>query len=65
MTKHKSLVGKNFYKLKVIELYSHSADRGHYYKCKCECGNESVVRAFRLRHGKTKSCGCIRRVKPK
>jgi len=29
------------------------------YKCKCDCGNETVVVGTSLRNGKTKSCGCL------
>lgn len=35
--------------------------RGIIYKCKCECGREVNVSAYRLITGKTKSCGCDRR----
>lgn len=31
--------------------------------CKCECGNETIVRGDYLRHGITKSCGCYRKDK--
>lgn len=27
--------------------------------CKCECGNEKVIRMLSLRAGNTKSCGCL------
>jgi len=29
--------------------------------CKCECGNEKIVRGNKLRNGNTQSCGCKRR----
>ncbi|KAK0039449.1 AP2 domain-containing protein [Biomphalaria pfeifferi] len=29
-------------------------------QCKCECGNDFVVRLTSLRSGATKSCGCLR-----
>lgn len=31
------------------------------WRCQCNCGNETVVLACRLRSGKTKSCGCFRK----
>lgn len=34
------------------------------YKCKCDCGNEVVVRTGLLVSGNTKSCGCGQSVKP-
>ena len=32
-----------------------------YWRCLCLCGNERVTTADKLREGKVKSCGCIRR----
>lgn len=31
--------------------------RGTYWKCKCECGNETIVRGAHLRDGRIKTCG--------
>lgn len=30
--------------------------------CRCDCGNETDVKAYYLRHGDTQSCGCHREV---
>ena len=58
------LTGKRFVRLKVLE-YSHSKKYKHctkvYWRCICDCGNECVVCSDRLRSGKTKSCGCLRK----
>ncbi|PFP30231.1 hypothetical protein COJ96_05830 [Bacillus sp. AFS073361] len=33
-------------------------NRGHYV-CRCECGNERIIRGDSLVGGKSKSCGCL------
>lgn len=36
------------------------------WRCKCDCGNETLVRAAKLTMGHTRSCGCLKRApKPK
>lgn len=32
-----------------------------YWKCKCDCGKECVVRTVHLTKGYTKSCGCLQK----
>ena len=34
---------------------------GLWYRCRCQCGNEAVVRRASLVGGRTKSCGCLQR----
>lgn len=31
------------------------------WKCRCECGNECVVRSSQLKNQRTQSCGCLQR----
>lgn len=31
------------------------------WRCRCDCGAESVVQTFNLINGLTRSCGCYRR----
>jgi hypothetical protein len=50
------LAGQRFGKLVVVEL-SHQSN-GAWWRCRCDCGGESVVRGAVLRYGSTKSCGC-------
>lgn len=33
------------------------------WRCRCECGNEVVVRTTHLTNGNTRSCGCLQRQK--
>lgn len=54
-----NLSGQRFGKLFVVD-YSPEKKRESYYKCVCDCGNETVVRGSSLTKGDTKSCGCLR-----
>lgn len=51
--------GNIFGRLSVIEFEGVSKHRSM-YRCKCECGKETVVQAHRLLQGITISCGCAR-----
>lgn len=53
----KDLTGKKFNKLTVIGV-DHKRGKSYYWKCKCDCGNETVVYGGALVSGHTKSCGC-------
>lgn len=59
------LTGMVFGRLTVLErAEDHVAPSGYktpMWRCKCECGNEVVVRGKSLRKGETKSCGCLQR----
>lgn len=52
-----NLTGKRFGRLTVIE-FSHKENNKIFWKCKCDCGNETIVRADGLKTGHAKSCGC-------
>ena len=50
-------VGKQFGLLTVVEPLL--KEDNYYYRCNCECGNETIVLGKRLFSGETCSCGCI------
>lgn len=57
------LTGQRYGRLVVIGesdpiLYP-SGHKCRMWKCKCDCGNEAVVRHGNLRNGTTQSCGCL------
>jgi len=58
MSKLKDLTGQKFGRLTVIERVE---NKGRYvaWKCRCDCGNEVIVRGDVLKCGRTKSCGCL------
>lgn len=57
------LSGKRFGRLTVIEKAksktSPSGAKRAMWKCKCDCGNETVVWSYSLIKGRTQSCGCL------
>ena len=55
-----SLVGKRFGKLVVQERVENNRYGHVCYKCKCDCGGETIVDANNLRNGNTNSCGCLK-----
>lgn len=61
MAKLIDLVGKKFGFLTVIERAENTKNGGSKWKCKCDCGNETVVSAGNLKNGAVKSCGCLRK----
>lgn len=62
--KREDLLGKRFGKLVVIKRENDRVNlktkyRESYWRCRCDCGNEVVVRHTNLKKGHTKSCGCL------
>lgn len=56
------MTGQRFGRLRVVERVENSPnDTAAYWRCRCDCGKETVVRGTSLRSGVTKSCGCGRR----
>lgn len=62
MTKLNDLTGKRFGEITVIEraddYISPSGNKATRWKCKCDCGNEFIVKSSRLTSGRVASCGC-------
>jgi hypothetical protein len=58
----KDLTGQTFPNslLTVISYAGVDKQRQSLWHCRCECGNEVVVRTGNLKNGNTKSCGCLR-----
>lgn len=54
------LTGQKFGRLTVIEKAGSSDSHGILWRCKCDCGNVCEVRAYYLKTGGTRSCGCLR-----
>lgn len=57
-TKKLDLTGQRFGKLTVLAPADNIGSRTAWL-CRCDCGQERVVKTCRLRGGHTKSCGCL------
>lgn len=55
------LIGKIFYRLKVIERHGSDPKAGTLWLCQCNCGNKIIVSTCDLNKGRVKSCGCLRK----
>ena len=59
------IIGKKFGKLTVLYIHSERGNRGQIrYECKCDCGNSHITSGESIRSGKSKSCGCLRKLPP-
>ncbi|MEI6821039.1 MAG: hypothetical protein WCL51_03835, partial [Bacteroidota bacterium] len=61
MSNRIDLTGNKYGRLEVLRPYQTNAEGRLYYTCKCECENETNVRADLLKRGTTKSCGCLKK----
>lgn len=53
------LTGRVFGRLTALRRNGTNS-QGASWKCRCECGQLTTVRAAHLKNGNTKSCGCLR-----
>ena len=63
MPAFKNITGQIFGRLTAIERMPrgyHSPKRV-FWRCQCKCGNERILAYTTLVHGKTRSCGCLRK----
>lgn len=60
MPKHIDITGQRFGRLVAIELANRDSWGISRYLCRCDCGNEKILRSSHLIQGRTVSCGCFR-----
>ena len=56
LTYRQSYIGKKFNSLLVIDFVPKKGSN-QFWKCKCDCGNETIVSIAHLKTGHTKTCG--------
>lgn len=57
------LTGQKFGRLIAIEIVGRDEQNNALWHCRCDCGNEHIVRASSLTYGSVRSCGCLQREK--
>lgn len=57
----KNLAGQKIGMLTVIEVAGKTKSRKIIWRCKCDCGNETLVVSSNLTRKHTESCGCLKR----
>jgi hypothetical protein len=57
--KRKDIIGDKYGKLTVVEVVGVDKYRAVLYKCKCDCGNETILSKRALVSNNTTSCGCV------
>ena len=57
-----NLAGERFGRLVVLSLHPGKQGRNCLWLCRCDCGEERVVRSGNLRSGHSTSCGCLARM---
>ena len=65
MNKRKDYTNQRFGKLHIIEFSHTDAEYRVFWKAKCDCGNDTIVRSDSIKSGRTTSCGCIQKEKVK
>ena len=56
------MTGRRYGRWTVLELYGivdNLSWKDRLWLCRCDCGEERVVRGNALRQGRSKSCGCL------
>lgn len=60
MGKRIDLKDKKFGRWTVGEQAKNNPAGHAMWNCKCECGNEGIIKGYTLRKGVSTSCGCYR-----
>ncbi len=59
MPKLRDLSGQRFGSLTVLERTEQTRDRYALWRCRCDCGNETLVSTRELTQGLITTCGCV------
>lgn len=59
--KRLKLTGRRFERLTVIKLSHSNKHKNTCWLCKCDCGNEKIIKGSSLTNERTRSCGCLQK----
>lgn len=57
--KANDLIGQRFHRLTAVSREANDARGNARWLCRCDCGGTTIVMAYHLRIGRTRSCGCL------
>lgn len=60
MTQSIDLTGERFGRLIALRRAGRATNGNALWLCQCDCGQRLTTDSYRLRHGRTRSCGCLR-----
>lgn len=60
MKRRLDLTGQRFGRLTVLRPAENIGGKPAWV-CRCDCGEEAIVKDYHLRYGQTRSCGCLHR----
>ena len=60
-----NIVGDKYNRLTIVEYLEKTKTGHHRVKCVCDCGGNKITTLSNLKHGLTKSCGCLQREQTK
>lgn len=59
MSKASELSGRRFGRLLVLGRAGSNEKGNSLWKCRCDCGKETIIVGYSLTGGRSKSCGCL------
>ena len=62
-TRMRDITGMRSGKLVAVEKTDIKKNSSYMWRCKCDCGKEVLLEAYRITGGHVKSCGCGRKLK--
>lgn len=59
-TEYRNITDMRSGRLLAVERTTEKRNGNYLWRCKCDCGREILIEAFKIANGTIKSCGCLR-----